>query len=91
MHMLVHTRGQVYRILMRVTTAVQPLSCDEAYLDVTGIGDPDQIARDLRAEIARATGCPASCGIGPNPLLARMVRARPPRHLSHQAQRAPRA
>lgn len=61
---------------MRATSAVQTLSCDEAYLDVTGLGDPDQIARDLRSQIEAATGCPASAGIGPNPLLARLVRAR---------------
>ena len=27
---------QVYRILLRRTACVQPLSCDEAYLDITG-------------------------------------------------------
>jgi nucleotidyltransferase/DNA polymerase involved in DNA repair len=27
---------RVYRILMRYTACVQPLSCDEAFLDVTG-------------------------------------------------------
>jgi nucleotidyltransferase/DNA polymerase involved in DNA repair len=64
---------QVYRILMRTTSAVQPLSCDEAYLDVTGLGDPGGIAARLRAEIFEATGCAASTGIGPNPLIARLV------------------
>lgn len=67
------TRPQVYRILMRTSAAVQPLSCDEAYLDVTGLGDPEAIAARLRSEIRAATGCPASAGIGPNPLLARLV------------------
>lgn len=61
---------------MRTTSAVQPLSCDEAYLDVTGLGDPEEIARRLRSQIAEATGCPASAGIGPNPLVARLVRRR---------------
>ena len=58
---------------MRTTAAVQPLSCDEAYLDVTGLGDPEAIARRLRSEILEATGCPASAGIGPNQLVARLV------------------
>jgi DNA repair protein REV1 len=59
---------------MRNTSAVQPLSCDEAYLDVTGLGDPEEIAARVRSQIKAATGCPASVGIGPNPLVARLVR-----------------
>jgi DNA repair protein REV1 len=42
---------QVYEILMEVTSTVQPLSCDEAFLDVTGLGDPLQIAESLRSKI----------------------------------------
>lgn len=95
---------QVYRILLRRTVCVQPLSCDEALLDVTGkgrqglavllvlrlpqpcfqpcmcvvciclhhiasismlccfgptagLGEPMQIAAEIRAEIEAATGC----------------------------------
>jgi impB/mucB/samB family len=64
---------QVYRILMQYTTAVQPLSCDEAFLDVTGLGDPELLASRMRAEIEAATSCTASAGIGPNLLLARLA------------------
>ena len=54
----------MYRILVRYTSCVQPLSCDEALLDVTGLtgGDPEIMARAMRAEIERATGCTASAG-----------------------------
>ena len=34
---------QVYHILLEHTKLVQPLSCDEAFLDVTGLGDPMQV------------------------------------------------
>lgn len=64
---------QVYRILMQKTSCVQPLSCDEAFLDVTGLGDAEAIARELRADILSQTGCTASAGIGPNMLLARLA------------------
>lgn len=64
---------QVYKILLQVTAAVQPVSCDEAYLDVTGLGDPQKIAADIRAEIHRETGCTASAGISRNMLLARLA------------------
>ena len=64
---------QVYNILLQVTAAVQPVSCDEAYLDVTGLGDPQKIAASIRAEIQRETGCTASAGISRNMLLARLA------------------
>jgi DNA repair protein REV1 len=70
---------QVYKILMEQTCSVQPLSCDEAFMDVTGLGDPEVIAGKLRAQIEADTGCTASAGIGPNMLLARLAtkRAKP--------------
>ena len=64
---------------MAVTRAVAAVSCDEAFLDVTGLGDPVEVARKLRADIRAATGCAASCGVGPSMLLARLAtkRAKP--------------
>lgn len=64
---------QVYRILLKYTSAVQPISCDEAFLDITGLGDPESMAAAIRAEIVATTGCTASAGIGPNMLLARIA------------------
>ncbi|KAK9805394.1 hypothetical protein WJX73_010812 [Symbiochloris irregularis] len=70
---------QVYRILMQNTSAVQPVSVDEAYLDVTGLGDPVGIAEAIRSAIQQETGCTASAGIAANMLLARLAtkRAKP--------------
>lgn len=64
---------QVYKILMQHTAAVQPLSCDEAFLDVTGLGDAEEVARAIRGQILRETGCTASAGIAHNMLLARIA------------------
>ena len=66
---------EIYRVFLRHSSHVKPVSCDEAYLDVTGQGDPVRIAADIRAEIARATGCNASAGISSNMLLARLATA----------------
>ncbi|KAL6766193.1 REV1 [Auxenochlorella protothecoides x Auxenochlorella symbiontica] len=70
---------QAYKIMMACSACVQPLSCDEAFLDVTGLGDPSQLAIRLRADIQAATGCTASVGIGHNLLIARLAtkRAKP--------------
>jgi DNA repair protein REV1 len=64
---------KVYRILLKYTQAVQPVSCDEAFLDITGLGDPETIAASIRNDIFKATQCTASAGIGPNILLARIA------------------
>lgn len=71
--------AQVYRFLVKRSSCVQPISCDEAFVDITGLGSPDRIVAELRAEIEGATGITASAGIGPNMLLARLAtkRAKP--------------
>eukprot|EP01018_Ginkgo_biloba_P015505 Gb_33413 [translate_table: standard] len=68
-----------YDILHEHCNKVQALSCDEAYLDVTGLEDPDQIASAIRKELFDATKCTASAGIAGNLLMARMAtkRAKP--------------
>lgn len=66
----------MYRILFRYSSRIQPVSCDEAYLDITGLGEPGDIARKLRNDIERETGCRASAGIGPNMILARIATAK---------------
>ena len=70
---------QVYKLLMETSSSVQPISCDEAFMDITGLGDPDRVVRQLRDKIVAATGINASAGIGPNMLLARLAtkRAKP--------------
>lgn len=64
---------QVYKILLKATACVQPVSCDEAYLDVTGLGPVEEIAARVRQQIEDATGCTASAGMGPNMLIARLA------------------
>lgn len=41
----------VYRILLQHTAVVQPLSCDEAFLDISGLGDPLALAATIRQEV----------------------------------------
>ncbi len=57
----------VFEILESVTPLCEPLSLDEAFLDVTAsrqlFGEATAIARDIRARIARQLQLPASAGI----------------------------
>jgi DNA polymerase-4 len=69
--------GQVREIFSRFTDIVQPLSLDEAYLDVTvnkpGIASATQIAQDIRAMIRAETGLTASAGVSYNKLIAKLA------------------
>jgi DNA polymerase-4 len=76
------TRFDVYRkasalireILHRFTPLVEPLSLDEAYLDVTAHpGAPGALAQIIRQLIFRKTKLTASAGIGPNKLIAKIA------------------
>ena len=76
------TRFDVYRresavirgILHRFTPLVEPLSLDEAYLDVSAHpGAPGALAQVIRDLIFRKTKLTASAGIGPNKLVAKIA------------------
>jgi DNA polymerase-4 len=68
---------QVFDIYRRVTPLVEPLSLDEAYLDVTenswGETLGMNVARRLKDEIRTATGLTASAGVAPNKFLAKIA------------------
>jgi len=68
---------EVLGIFRRVTPLVEPLSLDEAYLDVTenawGETLGTDVARRLKAEIRAATGLTASAGVAPNKFLAKIA------------------
>jgi DNA polymerase-4 len=79
---LLPTRFDVYRrestiiraILHRFTTLVEPLSLDEAYLDVSEHpGAPGALAQVIRELIFRKTKLTASAGIAPNKLIAKIA------------------
>ena len=76
------TRFDVYRreaaviraILYRFTSIIEPLSLDEAYLDVTAHPSaPGPLAQEIRSVIFRKTKLTSSAGIGPNKLIAKIA------------------
>src|SRR5438477_2965593 len=70
---------QVFEIFRSVTPLVEPLSLDEAYLDVSenawGETLGQAVAQRLKAEIRSATGLTASAGVAPNKFLAKIASA----------------
>ncbi len=78
------TRFDIYRreaavireILHRFSPLVEPLSLDEAYLDVTAHpGAPAPLAQVIRDLIFQKTKLTSSAGIGPNKLIAKIASA----------------
>ncbi len=66
--------SQIRAIFGRFTEQIEPLSLDEAYLDVSHWEtSPGAIAREVRMQIFEETGLTASAGIGPNKLLAKIA------------------
>lgn len=67
--------NQIREIFFEYTNLVEPLSLDEAYLDVTenkkGIHLATDIAKEIRAKIFDKTGLTASAGISYNKFLAK--------------------
>ncbi len=68
---------QIRDIFARHTDLIQPLSLDEAYLDVTqdkqGIGSAVKIAKAIRAAIRAETGLTASAGVSYNKFIAKLA------------------
>jgi len=68
---------QVREILLRHTDLVEPLSLDEAYLDVTapksGLDSATAVAKAIRRQIVEETSLTASAGVAPNKFLAKIA------------------
>lgn len=69
--------GQLFDILERVSPLVQPLSCDEAFIDATGsqrlLGTPEAIARSIKEQVRDELGLTASIGVASNKFLAKLA------------------
>lgn len=68
---------QIHAIFADFADLIEPLSLDEAYLDVTadkaGVGSATETARQIRARILAETGLTASAGVSYNKFLAKMA------------------
>ncbi len=65
---------RVRGIFARFTELIEPLSLDEAFLDVSHLeSDGASVAWEIRSEIEEETGLTASAGIAPNKMLAKIA------------------
>jgi DNA polymerase IV len=68
---------QAFEIFRRFTPLVEPISIDEAFLDVTGsirlFGQPENIARKIKQIILTETGLTISAGVAPSKFMAKIA------------------
>ena len=68
---------QIHQIFQRYTHIIEPLSLDEAYLDVTenlkNILSATEVAIQIRHDIFQVSGLTASAGVAPNKFLAKIA------------------
>jgi len=68
---------QAFEIFLRFTPLVEPLSIDEAFLDVTGsirlFGRPENIAKKIKQIISAETGLTISAGVAPSKFVAKIA------------------
>ena len=68
---------RIMAILRDFSPLVEPVSIDEAYLDISGsqrlYGDPIETARQIKQEIKETVGLTSSIGLAPNKFLAKIA------------------
>ncbi len=68
---------QIHAIFQQFTPEIEPISLDEAFLDVTGslrlFGSAEKIGRDIKYQVKEQLGLVASVGIASNKFLAKLA------------------
>ncbi|MBN2445703.1 MAG: DNA polymerase IV, partial [Phycisphaerae bacterium] len=77
MERYIEVSRQIFDVFEQFTPLVQPLSIDEAFLDVTGstrlFGTPERIGASIKERIRAETELTASVGVAPNMFLAKLA------------------
>jgi DNA polymerase-4 len=77
MNRYVAVSRQVMGLLGDISPVVEPVSIDEAYVDISGLerlmGSPEEIGRFTKQKIREETGLTCSVGIGLNRLIAKLA------------------
>ncbi|WP_397453714.1 translesion error-prone DNA polymerase V subunit UmuC [Pseudomonas lurida] len=64
---------RVMSLIEAMVPAVEVYSIDEAFADLTGVGELDALGRQIRAQVLRCTGIPVGVGIAHTKTLAKLA------------------
>ncbi|MEW6094278.1 MAG: DNA polymerase IV [Chloroflexota bacterium] len=64
---------KVMERLRNLSPLVEQISIDEAFVDISGLGDPAAVSRKLQSEVRGGLGLPCSVGIASNKLVAKIA------------------
>ncbi len=64
---------RVMTVIESLVPALEVYSIDEAFADMTGIADRDQLGRRIRAQVLKLAGIPTCVGIAPTKTLAKLA------------------
>ena len=64
--------GQIREIFSDYSDVIEPLSLDEAFLDVSGVDNATEIAREICQRVSREVGISISAGVAPNKFVAKI-------------------
>ena len=64
---------RVFKIVARHTDRMQPISIDEAFVDLSGFHEPEAVARNIKQQIRSEVGLVASMGLASSKLVAKVA------------------
>jgi len=64
---------RVMQTLIRNSPEVELYSIDEAFLNLTGVADPELFSRELRSKVLRNIGIPTGVGVAPTKVLCKVA------------------
>ena len=67
------TSQEIHQIFQEYTSQIEPLSLDEAFLDVSDCKSATKLAQEIRQRIFKETQLTASAGIAPNKFLSKVA------------------
>jgi DNA polymerase-4 len=77
MERYIEVSNEIHKIFSRYTPQIEPISLDEAFLDVTNsiqlFGNVEKIGKEIKTRIKEELGLTASVGIAPNKFLAKLA------------------
>lgn len=72
-HRYLEKSSEVFNVVKTYTPKIEQVSIDEAYMDISNLGNPVGVAKNIKRKVKELTGLTISCGISYNKFLAKIA------------------